>query len=139
MMIYLAGSMKSEVIPLLANELRALKLEVFDDWHTPGPNTDEYWQAYESRRGRNYREALRGEHARTVFNFDKYHLDRADTGILVLPAGKSAHMEMGRLSAQGKRTYAYFPEGYPEKWDVMYAFFTDITDSKDELIAWLLL
>lgn len=136
-MIYLAGSMKNDRIPVLAKHLRGLGYDVFDDWITPGPNTDEFWQQYETERGRNYQEALKGKHAQTVFNFDKANLDDADQAVLVLPAGKSAHTEMGYMHANGKPVFAYFPEGYPEKWDVMYAFFSGITDSLEELEGWL--
>jgi len=39
-----------------------------------------------------YDDALKGYAADHVFEFDKHHLDRCDTAILVLPAGKSGHL-----------------------------------------------
>lgn len=133
--IYLIGSLRNPVIPALGVTLRALGHEVFDDWFGAGHEADDKWQEYEQVRGRHYSEALYGYAAQTIFNFDKTHLDHSDTGILVLPAGKSGHLELGYLAGQGKRTYIYFPDGEPERWDVMYQFATGVAFSEDELCA----
>ncbi len=42
-------------------------------------------------------------------------------GVLVLPAGKSGHLELGYLIGQGKPAYIWMPEE-PDRWDVMYRF-----------------
>jgi hypothetical protein len=131
--IYLIGSLRNPYVPLLAKTLRNHGHEVFDDWHAPGPETDDFWQEYEERRGRTYREAINAPHAWTVFRFDKLHLDRADTVVLVLPAGKSGHLEFGYSIGMGKKGIIYFDKE-PERWDVMYRFATDIAFSEQELI-----
>ena len=94
-MLYLIGSLKNDRIPVLAEELRGAGLSVFDDWHCAGPDADDIWQQYEADRGRSYAEALDGAHAKNVFEFDKTHLDQASAVVLVLPAGKSGHLELG--------------------------------------------
>ena len=86
--LYVIGSMRNPRIPQIANVLRSAGYDAFDDWFSPGPDTDERWQEHESVRGRTFREALAGWHAQDVFNFDKRHLDRWDAAVLVLPAGK---------------------------------------------------
>lgn len=131
--IYLIGSMKNPEIPKLAISLRKLGFDVFDDWYSPGPETDDYWQKYEKERGRNYKEALQGWHAKEVFEFDKLHLDRADVGVLVLPAGKSGHLELGYMVGKGKPSYILFDKE-PERYDIMYQFATDVFYSAEDLI-----
>lgn len=131
--IYIIGSMRNPEIPILANDLRKNGFNVFDDWYSPGPEADDKWQEYEKQRGRHYKEAIRGHHARTVFNFDKSHLDDCDAGILVMPAGRSGHIELGYLAGQKKTTYVLFDKE-PERFDVMYQFVDDIFFSKKELI-----
>ena len=69
-----------------------------------------------------------------VFDFDVAHLDRADVVVLVLPAGKSAHMEFGWAIGQGKRGYILLEAEDPTRWDVMYKFATGMTSSVEGLI-----
>lgn len=131
--IYLIGSLRNPKIPLLAKELRTYGYDVFDDWFAPGPEADDYWQEYETSRGRSYREALQGYAARHIFDFDKSHLLRADVGLLVVPAGKSCHLELGYLVGRGVPGYILF-EKEPERWDVMYCFANDVFLDQGELI-----
>lgn len=121
-MIYLIGSLRNPQIPLIANQLReVVKEEVFDDWYSPGKTTDTDWQMYEKIRGRNYKEALAGYHATEVFLFDNFHLHRARGAILVLPAGRSGHLELGRMAGQGKPTWI-LSDKEPKRYDVMNQF-----------------
>lgn len=130
--IYLIGSMRNPKIPVIANKLRAEGFDIFDDWYSPGKNADDEWQAYELARGRTYREALNGEHAREVFEFDKQHLDKAESAVLVAPAGKSGHIELGYMVGKGKPAFVLM-EQEPERFDIMYRFATRVCLSLDEL------
>lgn len=130
--IYLIGSLRNPEIPELGNSLRLLGFDVFDDWFAGGKIADDEWQAYENARGHSYKEALGGYAARHVFEFDKHHLDRADIGVLVLPAGKSGHLELGYMAGQGKPTFVLFDK-IPERYDVMYQFATAVTFDVYEL------
>lgn len=120
--IYLIGSLRSSKVPEIANKLRDEGFEVFDDWYAAGPEADDYWQKYEEGRGHNYKEALGGYAAVDVYNFDKTHLDRCDLAVLVLPAGKSGHLELGYMIGTGKPGYILFDEKMSDRWDVMYLF-----------------
>jgi nucleoside 2-deoxyribosyltransferase len=131
--IYIVGSMKNPKIPELAIRLRQGGYNAFDSWFSPGPQADQYWQEHETQHGRTFIEALAGPHAQNVFQFDKFHLDDADVGVLVLPAGKSGHLELGYLIGKGKPGYILL-DGEPDKWDVMYGFSTKIFMTVDELI-----
>ena len=56
-----------------------------------------------------------------AFKEDKKWLDWADTVIMVMPCGRSSHLEAGYAVGQGKQLYIYgcFPKG---EFDVMYGF-----------------
>jgi hypothetical protein len=131
--VYLIGSLKNPRVPEVAAVLREHGYDVVDDWYAPGPDADDYWQAYERQRGRTFREALKGLHARHVFEFDKYHLDRCDIAILVMPAGRSAHLELGYAIGRGKHGFILL-DREPERFDVMYAFPKDVVYTVDELV-----
>lgn len=135
-MIYLIGSLRNPKVPELAQRLRHVGFEVFDDWYAAGPEADDYWQKYELRRGRTYEEALEGHAANHVFHYDRSHLDRATMGVLLMPAGRSGHLELGYLRGQGKPVYVVFEEE-PERWDVMYRFADKVFFSWDDLLVHL--
>lgn len=119
--IYLIGSLRNPKIPAVAAALREAGHDVFDDWYAAGPKADDHWQEYEESRGRTYAQALDGLAVDHVFQFDKTHLDRCDTGVLVMPAGRSGHLELGYVAGRGKRAYVLFDEP-PVRWDCMYKF-----------------
>jgi hypothetical protein len=131
--IYLIGSLRSLRVPLVAKALRAEGFDIFDDWYTPGRDTDDYWQEYEKARGHTYKEALEGWHAKHVFAFDLFHLKRAAAGILLLPAGKSGHLELGWLLGQGKPGYILL-NGEPDRYDMMYQFATAVHTNLEDLV-----
>lgn len=131
--IYLIGSLRNPNVPILAAKLRKAGYEIFDDWFAAGPEADDYWRDYEKQKGVTYKEALNGYSARHVFEFDRSHLDRCDAGVLLMPAGKSGHLELGYMAGKGKPTFVVFDEE-PARWDVMYGFVTDVFMSMDEAV-----
>jgi nucleoside 2-deoxyribosyltransferase len=134
--IYLIGALKNPNIPALAIQLRCFGYDVFDDWFSPGHRADEHWQNYEKERGRTYVEAIKGYHAKHALAFDKFHLDRCDIAINVMPSGKSAGIEMGYILGQGKPAYVLL-DGEPERYDLMYGMATDIFENKEQLLKCL--
>lgn len=131
MKLYLIGSLRNPEVPAVAADLRKLDIEVFDDWYAAGPDADDRWRDYERARGRTYLQALKGHAAFNVFSFDHLHLSRADAALLVLPAGKSAHLELGWMLGRGKTGYVLLDD--PERWDVMYKFATKVFASREEM------
>ena len=127
--------MRNPEIPKLAEYLRGQTgSEVFDDWYSPGPETDDYWQTYEKARARTFAQALDTPHAWNVFRFDKLNLDKARDVVLAMPAGKSAHIELGYSVGMGKRSFI-FMDGEPERFDVMYRFATKVCTSREALVS----
>lgn len=130
--IYIIGSLRNDQIPIVGNGLRARGWEVFDDWFAAGPEADDHWQSYEKFVGRSYGQALKGRAARNTFRFDYANLHRADAGLLVMPAGKSGHLELGFIVGLGKPGYILFDKE-PDRWDVMYCFAKQVFFSHKEM------
>ena len=133
--VYLIGSLRNPRVPEIAKVLRAAGLEVIDDWFSAGPNADDIWRDYEVQRGRSYVEALQGLHAGHVFDFDKRRLDHCDGVVMVLPCGRSGHMEFGYTRGQGKWGLILLDDPNPQRFDVMYKFANGVYTSLDDLVA----
>jgi hypothetical protein len=137
--LYLIGSLRNSRIPELAKRLRSENenVEVFDDWYAAGPEADDFWKEYEQSKGSDYQEALRGYSARNVFEYDRRHLNRCTHAILVLPAGKSGHMEImyAQYAVGAKTAILLDPEDV--RWDVMYQFIPTILNNDEEINSWL--
>lgn len=130
--VYMIGSLRNPEIPKIANEIQALGIEAFADWFSPGPAADDFWRDYSRERGLTYKEAIKSYGAKHIFEFDKYHLDRCDAAVMLMPAGKSGHLELGYTIGRGKPGYILF-DGEPERYDVMTQFATEIFFDKKEL------
>jgi len=131
--VYLIGSLRNPEVPKVANKIRSIGFDVFDDWFAAGPEADDKWRDYEKARGRTFTEALKGLAADHIFRFDLHHLDECDIAVLLMPAGKSGHIELGYAVGIGKIGYIVLDN--PERWDVMYKFAQGVFNSTEELLA----
>jgi hypothetical protein len=131
--VYLIGSLRNPEVNRLAHAIRELGFEVFDDWTAAGPTADDTWRDYEKQRGHSYVEALQGYAAKHVFAFDRYHLDRADMAVMLMPAGKSGHLELGYILGRGKPGFILFDQE-PERFDVMYQFASGVFSQEKDLL-----
>jgi hypothetical protein len=135
--IYIIGALRNSGIPEFANGIqKATGIEAFCDWYQPGPDADDFWRDYSKARGRTYKEALESFGADQIFDFDKFHLDRCDAAVMLLPAGKSAHLELGYTLGKGKPGFIVFNEE-PERFEVMVKFATKIFFSQEEFFEYL--
>lgn len=135
--IYVIGSLRNpQVLDVTLAIEKALPVEVFSDWLAAGPEADDKWKEYEQARGRTYEEALRGYAARNVFAFDKHHLDTSDAAVLVYPAGKSGHLELGYMAGRGKPTALLLDADY-DRWDVMLQFAGVVSRDVEEIVSYL--
>ena len=133
MLVYLIGSLRNPEVPHVASQLRAAGYRVFDDWFAAGPHADDAWRDYERARGHKLPEALKGEAAWHVFEFDLKWLKKADAVVLMMPAGKSAFMELGWSLGRGKPGFILL-DADPERYDVMFRFATGVASSIEELL-----
>ena len=134
-MIYIIGSLANPKIPEIEKLLRASGFNVFAQWHAAGEHADEEWQKYFKYHGINLRDALKSAFVQNGFQFDKKHIDEADTVVVIAPFGKSGGIELGYAVGQGKHSYILFPNGDPERYDMMLAWADDIFYNLDELMS----
>ena len=71
--------------------------------------------------------------AEMQFSADLEAMEWADTCVLVLPCGRSAHTEAGWMAGAGKRVIAYIPEMVEP--ELMYKLFECVVGSIEQLIA----
>ena len=79
--------------------------------------------------------ALEHESAITTFDRDFAALHAADTVVLVLPCGRSAHLELGWATGAGKRTAVLLDD--PCTPELMYRAVDCLARSTEELLQWL--
>lgn len=79
--------------------------------------------------------ALEHESAITTFDRDFAALHAADTVVLVLPCGRSAHLELGWATGAGKRTAVLLDD--PCIPELMYRAVDCLTRTTEELLQWL--
>lgn len=134
--IYIIGSLRNKIVPIIANKLRKTNKdwEVFDSWYAPGPHADDYLKDYCKAKGLSYKETLKDHAATHIFGFDVKHIIRSTDVVMVMPAGKSGHLELGWSLGKGKRGYVLFDKE-PDRVDIMYQFATDIFFDFDELVS----
>lgn len=77
------------------------------------------------------------DHPRAVegFNADFAAMQRADTFVLVLPCGKSAHLELGWALGAGKRTAILLED--PVEPELMYRMADHLSPKVMDLLDWL--
>jgi len=84
-------------------------------------------------------EYLRGlEHPRAKEGFaaDFTAMEKADTVVLVLPCGRSAHLELGWAVGAGKRT-AILLDGPMVQPELMYKMVDHVSPNLHDLLGWL--
>lgn len=72
--------------------------------------------------------------AKEGFERDMEHLREAEAVILLLPCGKSAHLEAGWAVGAGKPVALYMTEDLQP--ELMYGMFDLITNNIDDLMRW---
>lgn len=116
--------------------LRTLGHEVYDFRNPAAGNSGFHWSEIDGRwqdwTPEQYVKALANPIADQGFASDKNAMDWADTCVLVLPCGRSAHAEAGWMAGAGKRVYALILE--PTEPELMYRLFDGVLTSFDELL-----
>lgn len=108
MRIYVASSWRNDYQPTVVDALRTAGYEVYDfrapKWNDNGfhwSEIDGAWQDWDFER---YVTALTHPLAESGFKSDMDGLEWADVCVLVLPCGRSAHLELGWAIGRGKPT-----------------------------------
>jgi hypothetical protein len=144
--IYLASSWRNERQPVVVEALRHYGHQVYDfrnpsegyenptgvtagfQWSEIDPN----WQQWTSGQ---YIDALLSPIAQRGFESDYRAMQWADTGVLLMPSGRSAHLEAGYFN--GARKPLHILLGDEQEPELMYLMATSISRSIAELVHWL--
>src|SRR5574341_1164610 len=126
MRIYVASSWRNKRQPSVVEALRAAGHDVYD-FRNPKPDNSGFgWrqcateeQLKDPKRFRD--EVLTHPIAREGFSLDMNALRNADVTVLVLPCGRSAHLEFGWAAGHGQMTFVLFDDviDEPELMDLM--------------------
>lgn len=139
MKIYVASSWKNEkLVKSIAAYLRDQDFEV-DDFTD---NTRDRFVFHYSELGKleelDAVTFLEDERSKRAFEEDKKWIDWSDAVVLILPAGRSAHLEAGYAKGKGKLliilSVGAFPKG---EFDVMYGFADLLTTKPPEVAKFL--
>lgn len=134
MRLYVASSWRNQTQPSVVLRLRSEGHEVYD-FRNPAPGQHGFsWSEIDPQwKGWNpalFREALLTSRAEEGFKNDWDAMVWADAGVLLLPSGRSAHIEAGYFVGAGKPLYILLSDGEPE---LMYKMATKLCLSLDEL------
>lgn len=134
--IYVASSWRNQYQPDVVKDLIQAHHEVYDFRNPPGKagfkwsDIEGGWEAWSRER---YRELLTTS-AKAAHGFiaDYRGMQWADVGLLVLPCGRSAHLEGGYFNGANKRLIIFIPE--PIEPDLMYLMAQHICLSMEEVL-----
>ena len=134
--VYVASSWRNPYFPEVVNRLREAGHEVYDFRNPPHGGAGFHWTDIDPNAPAwtyaQYAEGLHHPLAERQFQADIDALTWADTCVLVLPCGRSAHTEAGWMAGAGKRVIAYIPEMVEP--ELMYKLFDAVAGSLDELV-----
>lgn len=139
MKIYVASSWRNTLQPSVVSMLRVFGHEVYDFRH---PATDRNGFAWRDCGSMNaytvsgYLQAIQSQRAQEGFALDKQALDWCDVCVMVLPCGRSAHLEAGYACGQGKRVYFLLHETAFEP-ELMYLLGTACATTLTEILEHL--
>lgn len=136
--IYVASSWRNAHQPSVVLLLRAAGHVVYD-FRNPGPGDHGFgWSEVSDGHDvpldvPRFRAMLAKPRARDGFASDFRGMDAADTCVLVLPCGRSAHLEAGWFCGAGRRLIVYIPPGAPVEPELMYLL-GGVVGDEDELL-----
>ena len=140
--VYVASSWRNLYQPAVVVSLRAAGLQVYD-YKEPAPGQSGFrWSEIDAKwigwTPADWREALTHPIAQEGYSRDKQALDWCDAGVLVLPCGRSAHLEAGYLAGCGKPVCTLALEPIePELMALLLGPAKNICTTMDELFDWL--
>jgi len=136
--IYVASSWRNPKYPEVVAALRGTGLDVYD-FRNPVPGDDGFhwsqidpkWQSWSAAQYR--RHVMTHPLAEAGFGRDMAALGACDAAVLILPCGRSAHLELGWAKGAGKRTGILMaPAQEPE---LMYRMVDDIWVDLPEMLS----
>ncbi len=139
MYVYVASSWRNQKQPEVVQAIRAAGHQVYDfrnpKDHSYEPDQGFHWSdidpSWESWSPQEFARSLDHPLAEAGFRSDFEALEQADLVVLVMPCGRSAHLELGYAVGAGKPTIILLSNGEPE---LMYKMVTALVTSLEELL-----
>jgi hypothetical protein len=145
--VYVASSWRNPMQPAVIHTLRAAGIDCYD-FRNPEAGTGFSWQEVKPHdepgiRGKgsdwesvnDYLAMVNHPRAIEGYDADFAAMEKADTFVMVLPCGKSAHLELGWAIGAGKRTAILLED--PVEPELMYRGADFLARDLFELLGWL--
>ncbi len=140
MKVYVASSWRNEEQPAVVEAIQGAGHEVYDFRHpSMGPSArgagfhwseiDSSWKFWTPDE---FRKALNHPIASNGFKSDSMGLGWCDACVLVMPCGRSSHLELGYCAGAKKLSIILLGDGEPE---LMYGLADDLCISIDEVLT----
>ena len=139
MKIYVASSWRNDRQPDVVNKLRYKGHDVYDFKNPPNRSgfaweqLDPNWERWGADQ---FIMHLSHPDAKAGFREDMWHLGNADLTVLVMPCGRSAHLELGWAVGRGQRTAVLLSVSRSEP-ELMWKMADLITTSLYDLARWI--
>lgn len=149
-MIYVASSWKNPIQIGVVAACQSAGLDVYDFRNPVGKDTGFHWSEVlptwrsdwpvglgeQTVPVEEYLEGVQSFRADEGFSHDFNAMQKCDTCVLVLPCGRSAHLELGWFVGQGKKTAILLEQEFmvPE---LMYKMVDYLSPSLFDLLGWL--
>lgn len=139
MKIYVASSWRCPTQPAVVEALRAAGHDVYDFRNPPNKSGFGWHQVDPAWRGgpvtpETYPPMIRHPIAMAGFEADMRALEECDACVLVLPCGRSAHLEAGIAIGQGKPVCILLNESFEP--ELMYLATAKITGRLSDVVTW---
>ena len=140
MKLYVASSWRNIYQPSVVDVLRKSGHEVYDFRNPPDglegfrwSDIDDHWESWIPYE---FRDSLyNSDITRKGYTSDKEGMDWSEATILVLPSGRSSHLEVAFEAGRGKPTCIFMPEKVEP--ELMYLLLDDIVFDMSELLDWI--
>lgn len=127
--VYVASSWRNSFQDVIVKALEALGHEVYDfknphegqkgfNWREVDPN----WESWTVAQ---YQKGLQHTIAQSGFKSDLNAMEWAESCVLVMPCGRSAHLEAGWFAGKGKQLMVYVPPETRFEPELMYLLADD--------------
>lgn len=138
MKIYVASSWRNDYQQPVVERLKNEGHEVYD-FKNPGEGKrgfswseiDEKWQDWDNPQ---YLNALNHPIAKEGFANDFTGMEWADACVLVMPCGRSAHVEAGYIQGSGRPTIILLSNENVAEADLMYKMFDRVTNKLEDVV-----
>lgn len=137
-MIYVASSWRNRHFENIVDDLRSNGLDCYDfkrdegakfGWHEVGVNSGE--ETFE-----HYQLGMKHSRVKAGFKSDSDAMTKATTCLLLLPCGRSAHLELGWMCGQNKNTAIWFPPDENVTPELMYGFVDFMSNNFTDIRGW---